>query len=205
MARPDSRPSAKGALYRQLRLWHGYLSAAAFLILIFFAATGLLLNHPDWFAGELPPAVEQEVQLSPAEIEALRTANVPGERLVELLDGRVETAGAYLEGNLLGDDLFVRLQGVKGSTTLIADLRDGRVAVTLEPEHPLNVLNELHRGERAGEAWRWLIDISAVLLIALSIVGYSIFLSLRNRLSTALALTGLSLLAMVGLFVFLVS
>ena len=36
----------KGAFYRQCRMLHAYLSAGAFVMLMFFALSGLLLNHP---------------------------------------------------------------------------------------------------------------------------------------------------------------
>ena len=48
----------KGEFYRLARDWHGYLSALAFLALIFFASTGVLLNHPGLLQGEPPAPVE---------------------------------------------------------------------------------------------------------------------------------------------------
>jgi hypothetical protein len=38
--------------YRHARYVHGWLSAFAFIVLIFFAATGLFLNNPDWFKSK---------------------------------------------------------------------------------------------------------------------------------------------------------
>jgi hypothetical protein len=73
--------------------------------------------------------------------------------------------------------------------------------VIVEPAPTLSIVNELHRGERAGATWRWFIDAFAVLLVILSIVGYLIFLSLRFRLRTALLLTAASTLGVWGVFV----
>src|SRR6185312_12483078 len=39
----------KGAVFRLSRMLHAYLSAFAFLALFFFSATGVLLDHPEWF------------------------------------------------------------------------------------------------------------------------------------------------------------
>jgi hypothetical protein len=47
--------------YRHARYVHGWLSAFAFLVLIFFALTGLFLNNPDWFKSS---AQEQTHQIS---------------------------------------------------------------------------------------------------------------------------------------------
>ena len=72
----------------------------------------------------------------------------------------------------------------------------------MDPIAPsLSVVNELHRGERAGKTWRWFIDAFAVVLVVLSIIGYLIFLSLRFRLRTALVITAASALGVWGLFV----
>ncbi len=46
--------------YRHSRYVHGWLSAFAFLTLLFFSVTGLLLNHPEWFE---PAKTEQTTQL----------------------------------------------------------------------------------------------------------------------------------------------
>ena len=45
--------------YRHSRYVHGWLSAFAFLTLLFFSVTGLLLNHPEWFE---PAKTEQTTQ-----------------------------------------------------------------------------------------------------------------------------------------------
>ena len=44
----------KGAFFRLCRMLHAYLSAFAFLALFFFSATGILLNHPEWFERYQP-------------------------------------------------------------------------------------------------------------------------------------------------------
>ena len=46
--------------YRHSRYVHGWLSAFAFLTLLYFSVTGLLLNHPEWFE---PAKTEQTTQL----------------------------------------------------------------------------------------------------------------------------------------------
>ena len=38
------------------RWLHLYLSLFSFTVVLFFAATGLTLNHPDWFAGQVRTA-----------------------------------------------------------------------------------------------------------------------------------------------------
>ncbi len=195
----------KGEFYRLARDWHGYLSALAFLALIFFAGTGVLLNHPGLLQGEPPAPVETAFTLTAEEIAAVRAAAEPGRELARIAANHGELAGAYRAGDLAGDDLYVNLQGVRGRTDVTGNLATGEVTVHVEGADAVGVANELHRGEHAGDAWRFFIDAIAVVLIALSVIGLVLFFSLRFRLKTALVLMAGSAIIMGGLFVFAVS
>ena len=61
--RARSTKKARARWSRRLRDLHGWLSALAFVLLMFFAATGLLLNHPDWFADRAQALPEQVFHL----------------------------------------------------------------------------------------------------------------------------------------------
>ncbi|RYG37038.1 MAG: hypothetical protein EON93_04240 [Burkholderiales bacterium] len=193
---------AKGDFYRLMREWHGYLSAFAFLALIFFAGTGILLNHPGLLQGEPPAAVDMAFTLSAAEIAELSSASSPGEVLEELAAKMTPLVGAISSVDVAGRDIYVNMQGVRGTATLAANLDSGAASIHVERDSAVKVMNELHRGERASPMWRLFLDIIAGVLIVMSVLGYGIFLSLRFRLTTALVLTGASLAAMIGLFVF---
>ena len=205
MARkPGSKPSAAGGFYRLMRDWHGYLSAFAFIALLFFAATGILLNHPGLLQGEAKPLVEKTVSLDAAEIAQVKGSKEPGKALAEVVGEKVNLNGEFKSGEVSGADVFVRMQSVRGSSDLRGNLETGRTEVTVESLTAVEVMNGLHRGELAGGAWRLWIDILSGVLIVLSILGYVLFFSLRFRIKTALILTGISLVAMVGVFVALV-
>ena len=51
MSPPDFRPRRKlWARIAAVSRWlHVYLSMAGLFVLLFFSATGVTLNHPDWF------------------------------------------------------------------------------------------------------------------------------------------------------------
>lgn len=199
------RPFSKQDFYRYCRLIHGWLSAFAFLILCLFSVTGLLLNHPDWPLVTAPEPIESTFMLTEADIARLADAEEPEQELIAIASQHVALRGAFSGGNEVGNELFVRMQGVRGLSDLRANLITGNVTALVEPAPPISILNELHRGERAGGAWRLFIDVAAVLLIVLSIVGYLIFLSLRFRIRTALLLTGASAVLMWALFAVAVS
>lgn len=198
------RRFTRNDFYRYCRLVHGWLSAFAFLALCFFSITGLLLNHPDWSMGDAPAPVNTTFKLTADELAELQNADRPGETLARMASTHITVRGGYSDGDQVGNEIFVRLQGVRGLTDLRASLYTGEVKAIIEPARAFSVLNELHRGERAGVQWRLLIDLIAILLILLSVIGYLIFLSLRYRLRTALLLTAGSSLGLWGFFVLVV-
>lgn len=204
----DARPktarggSWKGELYRQSRAWHGYLSAFAFLALIFFSVTGLVLNHPEWTERlKEQPEREAKLQLTPAEVAAVNAAKEPPRALAAAVARKAAVLGEFQSGEIIDGEAQLRLEGVKGATDILGDLATGQVEVTTKGSNLLTTLNDLHRGKNAGAAWKAVIDISAIVVIALSVIGYVLFFSLRFRLRTSLVLTAVSLLVLVAVVV----
>lgn len=191
--------SSPGALHRQLRLWHGYLSAFAFLALLFFAATGIALNHPNRFEARRGPPRQVVVQLTAAELASVRTAPEPGPRLAAIVGGRLDLRGLFQDAQTQGGIFYVTLQGVRGISDVRADLATGRVEVFVDPQPRLGQLNELHRAETARWPWRRFVDVTGILLISTSLLGFALLLMQRYRLRTALILTGASLATILGL------
>ena len=196
--------SLKLRVYRQCRLWHGYLSAFAFVALLFFAVTGIFLNHPEWFTSKAPPVQSQNLTLTTAQVEELRTSPEPAQDLTRIVAAQTTLYGEYNDGAVVGEEVFARLKGVRGSSDLRANLSDSSVQVTAEPATTMALLNALHRGEQAGAAWRTYIDVAAGALILVALAGFAIFFSMTARLQTALLITGSSVVGTVLLFVALV-
>jgi hypothetical protein len=195
---PQPMPAWKISFYRQCRLWHGWLSAFAFLALMFFSATGLLLNHPEWF-GDNSALVESHAQFRPAELKG-KTAPALG----ELFASRKQVHGVYASGDIDEDLAQLRFEGVSGDTSVTLDLTSGKADIAWRKATALTVLNDLHRGKNAGTAWKWLIDMSAGLFLVLSLIGYVLFFSLRHRLPTVLLLTFGSAALLTALFLLFV-
>jgi hypothetical protein len=199
-AKPKARPASwKGELYRQSRIWHGYLSAFAFLALTFFAVTGLLLNHPEWTTSKAERPTEDHRLTLPRDVLArAKAAADPGRALAADIAKRARLLGAFHSGEMVDDQALVRLEGPRGSTDITIDMATGATEVAVEPARLVDTLSDLHRGKNAGKAWKLVIDLTAVVVLALSLIGYLLFFSLRFRLRTSLLLTAASLLALVG-------
>jgi hypothetical protein len=186
----------KGGLFRVSRMLHAYLSAFAFLALIFFCATGILLNHPEWFEGYAPAQTPVSLTLTPAELAAARAARDPGPVLAAAAASKARLAGAYASADIDGRQALVRMEGPKGSTDLTIDLATGKAEGRVSRANLMAIVQDLHRGKNSGTAWRWVIDLSAWIVLGLSLIGYVLFFSLRFRLKTSLILTAVSLFAL---------
>jgi len=200
----------KTDFYRYCRLLHGWLSAIAFIALCFFSLTGLLLNHPDWLAGSERTVDRRSFALTESELSKLRATPEPFAILAAIAEDKIPLKGRIdegeLEGDMAGNELFARARGVRGESFLRANLNSGVLEVTITTPPVLSLLNELHRAEHAGNGWRLVVDVVAVLLIALSIVGYLIFLSMRGaRLRTAILLTAASTAGLFAVFAYAVN
>ncbi len=198
-------PVGKGVFYRLMRDWHGYLSAFAFLILLFFAVTGVLLNHPNLFPGPGVPYFDKEYDLTATELARIKAAPSPGRALYDVMSGKVKLAGRYDGGGMMSGTLVARAEGARGTSDLEVNLTTGHVEVNVSRRNAVDVLNALHRAELAGKPWKFVVDGLAAVLIIMAILGYVLFFALRFRLRTALILTGASLVLFAGLFALFVT
>ena len=182
--------------YRHARYVHGWLSAFAFLVLIFFALTGLFLNNPDWFKSS---AQEQTHQISiPQEVlEKIQHQENPSMALLDYIRQKQSIVGRYRSSEVLDDEVMIRLESPAGTTDISVLLDTGEAEITQKSATLVSVLNDLHRGKNVGTSWHWLIDISAILILLLSLAGYILFLSIKTRLVAHLLLTAASLAVLI--------
>jgi len=201
--RPGAKPRSafEIALYRQCRAWHGYLSAFAFIALMFFSATGILLNHPDWIARDSVVPQEQPVQLEAADVAAALKSADPGQALARIVQQETPLRGTFASADIDASQALLRFEGVTGNSDVGIALKSGAAQIAVTPSDAVTIIDDLHRGKNAGPVWKALIDITGALLLALSVLGYVLFFSLRFRLRTSLILTGASLALIVGVFV----
>jgi hypothetical protein len=184
---------------------HGYVSAAAFLALLFFASTGILLNHPEWMPPRDTVIETERFSLDAAALERARGAGQDeAPALADAVAARATIVGAFASGDIVDGEAVLRFESVRGSSTATVELATGAVEVEVQRADALSILNDLHRGKNAGAAWKLVIDAVGALTIALSLLGFLIFFSLRFRLATSLALVAAGAAAMAGAFLLFV-
>ncbi len=199
------------AFLKWTRTLHIYLSVFALLALLFFAATGFMLLHYDWFDHSESTPIEGKVPLD------LLTAPLNEDRLARHLRDQFGLAGRHkfdpvdehkaeddkTEGNHKAEDEQAEDDKTEGShkaegehkrrvvfkspgrtVDLTIDLQSGEVKGECESNGLAALLTDLHKGkeENTSTAWRRVVDAVSILLMLISLTGLFLWASLRKRL-----------------------
>ena len=154
---------------------------ASFGILFFFAATGLTLNHTDWF-GNAQKVIQQKGTLDsqwlkvPAKLE-----------IVEFLRKQHRVAGALSDFRIDTEQFAIAFKGPGYTADVLVERSTGKYELTETRMGFVAIINDLHKGRDSGKTWSWMIDLSAVLMVLVSISGMVLILFLQKRLVTGLA------------------
>ncbi len=155
---------------------------ASFGVLLFFAATGLTLNHADWFAG-----AQTTRQLKGKLNTAWLQGNVAKLEVVEYLRRTHQLSGALSDFRVDDAQCSVSFKGPAYTADLFLDRATGSYDLTETRMGLGALLNDLHKGRDTGRAWSWLIDVSAVLMTLVSLSGLILIFYLQKRLATGLS------------------
>lgn len=163
-------------LLKWARVIHLYLTLFALALILFFAVTGFMLNHEDWFSPA-DPFTRTETGSLP--IEPLK---VPDKlTVVELLRRDYGAAGG-LAGFEEEEERFRVTFTRPGSRVEAIIMREtGAVEVTTETRGLVGVVLDLHRGKATGRAWSFVIDVVCGSLMVVAGTGLIMWWSLRGR------------------------
>ncbi|GAA6153620.1 PepSY-associated TM helix domain-containing protein [Pseudoteredinibacter isoporae] len=171
-------------LWRWSRLLHIYAAVALLLLLLFFAFTGITLNHPSWFVGE---AQEQEIKLQLNAYHANQGVHFSPDQI-----GQIEQALGLRFSQLSieddGDVLFFDAQMPGGFASGELEMESGFITASRSDFGVWAWMNDLHKGRHTGFAWKLLLDVSSVLILLFSISGLILLLPNRRYLKPALYL-----------------
>lgn len=172
------------------RWLHIYLSTTLFGLLLFFAITGILLNHPTWQGNN-----EDSVTTHPLPEDVREALSGAGPSLDIFTDYVYQLTGLKTPREINFDAEFqeVTLDYPLPAGYVYAVISGENSLLTLEHRRGsiLAVLNDLHKGRHSGVIWSWLIDISAILFAGFAITGMAILLHNPKFRSTGLWLATL--------------
>lgn len=186
-AHPHKSPRA--IAQKWVRHLHGWLSMTSLLVVLFFALTGITLNHPTWFgagtpqtstvSGTLPASALPAGQADPLAVSEYLRANVG-------VTGQVTTHTETATGGTIDYE--------GPGTTASVEYASGTGAYTVRSTSYglVGILNDLHKGRNTGSSVHWLIDLSGGLLALVALTGVILQLYIRRarRLGLSLAAIG---------------
>lgn len=187
------KPAFKRSLSGWTRWLHIYLSMFSFAALLFFAITGITLNHPSWLSSQ--EHISRKGQLNPSWVKG-KDSILPARQTIADYLRRQEGLQGYL-ADVLPDEWQVTLsfKGPGYAADVFINRETGAYELDISRTGWTGILNDLHKGRDAGPVWSGLIDFSAVLLILVSLSGLLLLLFLRKKRVSGLVLLLLGLLA----------
>jgi uncharacterized protein len=170
-----------------LRWLHVYTSMFSLMVVLFFAITGITLNHPDWVFGQaesrkestgtLPATWRTNGKVNWLEvIEHLRATNGVRGRAEDMREDSSSEASVSFAAPGYRADAFV-------------DSKTGAYKLTVTAQGIVAVINDFHKGRDAGPTWAWLIDLSGWFLVLVSVTGLGLLVYLKKfRISALIAM-----------------
>jgi hypothetical protein len=189
-----------------MRWVHIYLSMFSMAALLFFAVTGITLNHPAWFFGGTERTVQVQGQvktewLNPAapqpnaESAPDAAGLVAKLEVVEHLRKTHGIRGALVEFRVDERECMVTFKGPGYAADAFIDRATGRYDLTETAHGFVAIINDLHKGRDTGKVWSVLIDAAAILMTFVSLTGLVLLFYIKRRRRSGL------LTALVGTFV----
>ncbi len=184
------------------RWLHIYLSMASFAILLFFAVTGLTLNHAERFSAA--PRIAQHK--GRVELNWVKAADAAVDKLavVEHLRQAHGIKGALSDFRLDESQASVSFKGPGYAADFFISRETGEYELTETRSGLVAALNDLHKGRDTGHAWSWLIDASAILMTLVSLTGLVLIWFVKRRRSSGLMLACVCAVACYLIYLFLI-
>lgn len=159
---------------------HIYLSMISFISLLFFAITGLTLNHTEWFE-DVQFTSNFKGQINATWISPGDSSNVAKLEVVEYLRKQHHISGAVGEFSIDEDQCTISFNGPGYTADVFINRADGNYEVSETKTGIWGIMNDLHKGRDAGKGWGWLIDVSAILMVVVSLSGLMMLFFLKKK------------------------
>lgn len=159
----------KRRLAKYSRWLHIYASMTSFVIVFFFAVTGWTLNHAERFSGH------EQLRKMNGTLDSRWTntggADVARLDIVEALRKAHHVTGAVSDFRAEEDDVAITFKGPGYSADALVDRKTGKYELTESRLGLVAIANDLHKGRDTGAIWKTVIDVSAFLLVFISLTG----------------------------------
>ena len=175
--------SRSASAQKWTRLIHVYTSMIAMLAVLFFSATGLTLNHPEWTLGLHGSTTKISGDLPSGAVAADGT---PQYLIIsDHLRDAEGIRGEVTDFGITGTEGNISYAGPGFLADVTFDTKAHTYTGTIEQQGLIGVMNDLHKGRNTDTSWGWVIDAAAVFLVVISLTGIGLQLFLRRRRRSA--------------------
>ncbi len=175
---------------RRLAAWarwlHIYLSMFSFAVLLFFAVTGLTLNHADSFPGA-QRITHSQGALDPQRLKAGVAESDARNGILDQLRRANGMRSSLSEFRMDDSQCELSFKGPGYVADVQVDRNTGKYNLTETRMGLVAVVNDLHKARDSGRAWSAIVDVSAILMTLVSATGLVLIFFLRKRLASGLA------------------
>lgn len=178
--------------------------------MLFFAVTGITLNHASSLGGK--PHVEEIVKQLPQELFQ-QIANLDAEETVEEKKPLPKEVVKWLRSNAgvrstkhlpewSADEIYWSLPRPGGDAWLTIDRTTGEVIHETTFQGAVAYINDLHKGRNTGDVWFWFIDVFSVACVIFCLTGLGLlWVHAKRRPSTwPLVIAGLFIPILIVVF-----
>jgi hypothetical protein len=156
----------------------------ALLVVLFFGFSGLTLNHPTWTLGD-KTETRTETGMLPASYKT-SSGDIDFLAVSEYVRNNFDVAGRVESYDVLNGQGTIAYKNPGYAADLFFRTDTGSFELRIEQQGWVGVMNDLHKGRDARPVWKWVIDISAVFLVLISLTGLLMQFFLRKRRRSAL-------------------
>jgi uncharacterized protein len=173
------------------RWLHIYLSMVSFAVVFFYAATGITLNHAEWFSRQVQTNHYRGI-VPPSLLHESSDPHPDKLGIVELLRNRHRIHGSVSDFRVEDSQISISFKGPGYAADAFIDANNGNYDLTETRSGFVAILNDLHKGRDTGGVWSIVIDVSAALLVLVSLTGLILIWFVYKRRTSGLILAAAS-------------
>lgn len=173
----------------------------SFAALLFFAVTGITLNHPGWIEGQ-QKTEQVKGNLAIAWVHPDST-NINELRVVEYLRTAHQIKAALTDFRNEEGECAISFKSPGYAADGFIDRATGRYELTVTKSGVIAIMNDLHKGRDAGTTWAWLIDASATMMILVSLTGFLMIFFLKKKRFSGLLIAALGVIVIIVVYLLL--
>lgn len=191
---PKRKSGPKFRLHQLLRWLHTYVSLFSLLVLVFFALTGITLNHPEWTFG-----MEERSRTEKGTLPAgmIIDGKPNWLQVAEELRAKHHLRGRVKDERVDAGEGSLAFRGPGYAADAFFSIENGEYEVSVTDQGPVGLMNDLHRGRDAGPGWSLLVDLSGAFLTFVSLTGLGILFYLKKSRVAGFALAAVGAVVLV--------